>query len=64
MGFRTGGDEYEYKEVEEVDPNTNQPITVRNYLQDKALVSVKDAFPKIVHLNAKVEANTLDVSEL
>jgi hypothetical protein len=43
-------DEFEYKEVEEGGQHDKEHIKL--YKTGKARIAVKDAFPKIIHLNA------------
>lgn len=66
-GNRSSGDDYEYREVEEVNqqhqagPGTS---TYRMYRNGKALIAVKDAFPKLLHLSGNADTEDLPVSEL
>lgn len=69
------GDDYDYKEVEQEGGDQTGQIKrevlrggsdkhVRYYKNGKASISVKDAFPKMVHLNAYPDANPMGVTEL
>ena len=58
------GDEYEYKEVEDGTKGTTGAYSVKHYRAGKAQIAVKDAFPKIIHLNAKTDNLPLAVTEL
>jgi hypothetical protein len=53
---------YELKEIE--DPYSQLTVEQVTRRQTKTMISVKDAFPKILHLNAKTEANPIDMTEL
>ena len=44
------GDEYEYKEVDE--GLKGEKGVIKHFMNGKAKIAVKDAFPKIIHLNA------------
>jgi len=55
-------DEFEYKEVEEGGQRDQEHVKL--YKAGKARIAVKDAFPKIIHLNAQTDINPLAVTEL
>ena len=56
------GKQYEIKEIEEEVPVIVDKVT--KIANSKQQISIKDAFPKIIHLNAKTEANALGMTEL
>jgi len=66
-GNRSVGDDYEYREVEEVHQQGQQgpaTSTYKMYRNGKALIAVRDAFPKLLHLSGKADTEDLPVSEL
>lgn len=56
------GKQYEIKEIEEEVPIIVDKVT--KISNSKQQISIRDAFPKIIHLNAKTEANALGMTEL
>ncbi len=69
--YNKKNEEYEYREIEDPYQNgtentikTQTTQSFKQYKTGKALISVKDAFPKLLHLNGKTDANYLDVETL
>ena len=57
-------DEYEYKEVDDGLKSEGEKGVIKHFMNGKAKIAVKDAFPKLIHLNAQTDINALGIAEL
>jgi len=63
-GDNSTADNYEYESEQGGQHTSKDPVVVRKFRNGKAQIALKDAFPKLIRLNAQTEAKDLDVTEL